>query len=73
MQNVPLAKQELPGFTISPIDVECGTAKFDVLLSLQETADALHGYLEYNTDLFEASTIERMMGHFRATAGSSCH
>src|SRR3989440_2309386 len=65
MQNGPLAKQELPGFTISPIDVECGTAKFDVLLRLQETADALHGYLEYNTDLFEASTIERMMGHFR--------
>ncbi|TMD63194.1 MAG: amino acid adenylation domain-containing protein, partial [Chloroflexi bacterium] len=65
MQNVPLAQQELPGFTISPIDVECGTAKFDVLLRLQETADALHGYLEYNTDLFEASTIERMMGHFR--------
>lgn len=65
LQNVPLAAQELPGFTISPVEVECGTAKFDVMLCLQETGDGLRACLEYNSDLFEANTIGRMLGHFR--------
>lgn len=65
LQNVPLAAQELPGFTISPVEVECGTAKFDVMLCLQETSNGLRACLEYNSDLFEASTIGRMLGHFR--------
>ncbi len=64
LQNVPLATQELPGFMISPLEVERGTAKFDVSLTLQETEQGLSGYLEYNTDLFDADTIERMLGHF---------
>ncbi|MDR3635926.1 MAG: amino acid adenylation domain-containing protein [Isosphaeraceae bacterium] len=43
-----------------------GTAKFDLTLAVEEVGDALIGSLEYNTDLFDGPTIERMLGHFRA-------
>ena len=36
-------------------------AKFDLSLALARAAVALHGALEYNTDLFDAATIERML------------
>jgi amino acid adenylation domain-containing protein len=49
----------------SPYSVSRMTAKFDLTLNLQETADGIQGVLEYSTDLFEASTIERMVGHFQ--------
>ncbi|MET8122930.1 amino acid adenylation domain-containing protein [Micromonospora sp. NPDC005291] len=41
-----------------------GVAKFDVGLSLQETADALRYTFEYSTDLFHAPTIAAMARHF---------
>ena len=40
-------------------DVDNGTAKFDLTLSLSETATGLEGWLEYNADLFDAATAER--------------
>ena len=41
------------------------TAKFDLLLDIQETAQGFSASFEYNTDLFEASTIARMADHFQ--------
>jgi non-ribosomal peptide synthetase component F len=43
-----------------------GTAKFDLTLSMAESADGLRAVWEYNTDLFEAATIRRLAGHFQA-------
>ncbi|HLH61200.1 MAG TPA: amino acid adenylation domain-containing protein [Ktedonobacteraceae bacterium] len=65
LQNMPLAEQELAGLTISQVAIENNTAKFDLSLCLQETPEGLTGFIEYNTDLFETSTIERMAGHFQ--------
>jgi amino acid adenylation domain-containing protein len=39
------------------------TAKFDLTLEFHETSDGLKGAVEYATDLFDASTIERFVGH----------
>jgi amino acid adenylation domain-containing protein len=55
----------LQGFQSEPMDVDCGTAKFDLTLSLAERGDQLAGFFEYSTDLFDHSTIERMAGHFQ--------
>ncbi|NJK54360.1 MAG: hypothetical protein HC936_19195 [Leptolyngbyaceae cyanobacterium SU_3_3] len=41
-----------------------GTAKFDLLLQLAEVPNGVMGCVEYNSDLFDADTIERLMGHF---------
>ena len=66
LQNVPSAELELDGVKLNRIDVDAGRAQFDLTLSLSETDDgAITGSLNYNTDLFYASTIERMQEHFR--------
>jgi len=44
--------------------VSSETAKFDLAMELMETPVGLQGVVEYNTDLFEAATIERMIGHY---------
>jgi aspartate racemase len=43
---------------------ESETAKFDITLSILETGNGLAGAIEYRTDLFKRSRIERMAGHF---------
>src|SRR5581483_2236450 len=42
-----------------------GTAKFDLNLILVDMQDGLAGNLQYSTDVFEAATIERMLGHLQ--------
>jgi amino acid adenylation domain-containing protein len=64
LQNVPASELELPGLTLTPLAVDSGTAKFDLTLSLDETERGLVGIWEYNTDLFDTSTIARLTGHF---------
>ena len=64
LQNTPSQTLELPGLTLQPIRTETGTAKFDLWLSIAEGDDQLFCTLEYNTDLFEAATTARLIGHF---------
>ena len=64
-QNCPCQFLTLPGLTSKVIEVDSGTSKFDLTLSLMEATDNITGYFEYSTDLFDHSTIERMTGHFR--------
>ncbi|MHC5744030.1 MAG: non-ribosomal peptide synthetase [Nostoc sp.] len=65
LQNAPISQQlELTGLTVSPLVVKSTTTKFDLTLAMENTATGLVGVWEYNTDLFDASTIERMTGHF---------
>src|SRR5262249_20196900 len=65
LQNVPRSALELPGLTVSPVRVDRDMAKFDLTLALVEGTDGLRGTVEYNTDLFDAATIIRMLGHFQ--------
>jgi len=64
-QNTLSQPWELPGLTITPLEVHSGTSKFDLTLALQETSEGIKGGIEYNTDLFKAETITRMLGHFQ--------
>lgn len=65
LQNEPLRPLELAGLKISPLPVHTGTAKFDLMLSLEESDTGLGGFIEYDTDLFDATTIERLIGHYQ--------
>ncbi|MEH2411060.1 amino acid adenylation domain-containing protein [Nostoc sp.] len=65
LQNAPMSALELPGLSLSPLKSNSGTAKFDMTLDMTETAQGLVGILEYDTDLFESSTISRMAGHLQ--------
>ncbi|MEC4812262.1 MAG: amino acid adenylation domain-containing protein [Scytonema sp. PMC 1069.18] len=65
LQNAPMGKLELPGLTLTPLELESVTAKFDLTLSMTETETGLEGKWEYKTDLFEAATVTRMAEHFQ--------
>ena len=66
LQNAPLPELKLPGMALRLFDAEDNvTAKFDLSVAFQETADGLTGTFEYNTDLFEPATIARMAEHLR--------
>jgi amino acid adenylation domain-containing protein/non-ribosomal peptide synthase protein (TIGR01720 family) len=62
-QNYPMERRELPGYSLSLMRADSGTAKFDLVLFLDDVGDGLRAKLEYNTDLFEAPTVRRMLGH----------
>ncbi|HEX6291081.1 MAG TPA: amino acid adenylation domain-containing protein [Herpetosiphonaceae bacterium] len=64
LQNTPAPQVDLPDLSVRLIDVDSGTAKFDLWLSIHESGSELLGALEYNTDLFERGSIQRLVGHF---------
>ncbi|HEV7506854.1 MAG TPA: non-ribosomal peptide synthase/polyketide synthase [Thermoanaerobaculia bacterium] len=66
MQNVPQASAELPGLSLQPMEAERGAAMFELVLSLRDAGRGFGGTLEYDADLFEATTIERLAGHWTA-------
>lgn len=64
LQNSPRAAADLHNLNVRRIPTEVRTAKFDLTLLLSDTANGLSGWFEYNADLFEATTIERLANHF---------
>ncbi len=46
-------------------EVERGTSKFDLALFVYEKPEGLSCLIEYDTDLFSADTIRRMLQHFQ--------
>jgi amino acid adenylation domain-containing protein len=52
------------GWSLLPVQVEMQSARSDLSLIMTEYPEGLHSSLEYRTDLFDAATIERMVGHW---------
>ncbi len=65
LQNVPMRAVELPGLSLNPVIAEGGTTHFDLTLHIVDSEQGLLATVAYNTDLFDADTITRMLGHFQ--------
>ncbi|MFY9559984.1 MAG: amino acid adenylation domain-containing protein [Terriglobales bacterium] len=65
LQNTPARNLQIAGATTREVKIDNGTAKFDLTLSLEDSGPQLTGWMEYNTDLFEAGTIRRMLVHYQ--------
>ncbi|GHO51755.1 hypothetical protein KSB_02300 [Ktedonobacter robiniae] len=52
-------------WTLTRMAVGTGGSKFDISLELDDHPDGLIGHLEYSKDIFDATTIERMAGHWQ--------
>ncbi len=65
LHKAPLENLRLGDLKLSLLDIETGTAKFDLMLMMEEGVGRLGGLLEYNTDLFDETTIKRMARHFQ--------
>jgi amino acid adenylation domain-containing protein len=65
-QNTPQTTLELPGLKRVRAETSSHvTAKFDLSLSLREVNEKIEGTVEYATALFDRSTVERYVGHWR--------
>ncbi|HFQ93464.1 MAG TPA: amino acid adenylation domain-containing protein, partial [Anaerolineae bacterium] len=64
--NTPMTSLTLPGLTLTPLETDTRAATFDLTLAMNESPEGLQGSLEYNTDLFDPETMERLIGHFQA-------
>ncbi|MDC9594349.1 non-ribosomal peptide synthetase, partial [Xenorhabdus sp. IM139775] len=65
LNNTPPKTLTLPDLQLTPIELVRHSAHFDMTLSLTETESGLLGELEYVVDLFDAATIERMIGYLK--------
>ncbi|HEX8087211.1 MAG TPA: amino acid adenylation domain-containing protein, partial [Blastocatellia bacterium] len=65
MINTPAERLELPRLTISEYGLGLETEKFDLTMGMIEHEGGLFASLGYDTDLFDATTITRMLNHFR--------
>jgi amino acid adenylation domain-containing protein/non-ribosomal peptide synthase protein (TIGR01720 family) len=64
MQNISEQAILLPELKISTLDMDTKISMFDITLVISEMEDGFFAGVEYNVDLFERTSIERMMNHF---------
>jgi natural product biosynthesis luciferase-like monooxygenase protein len=65
LQNAPAAPLRLSGLQVRVEPIYTGTAKTDLSIWASEEPAGLSITAEYNTDLFNADTVQRLLGHFR--------
>ncbi|MFP2903404.1 condensation domain-containing protein, partial [Corallococcus sp. 4LFB] len=63
LQNAPTEALRLAGLSFQTVPVDTRSSKFDLTLTLVESPQGFVGALTYATDLFDASTVQRMVGH----------
>ncbi|TWP53632.1 amino acid adenylation domain-containing protein [Lentzea tibetensis] len=63
LQNAGNRLPELGGLAVSELTLPITKASFDIGFEFEEHDDGLRGLVDYNTDLFDADTIDRMIGH----------
>src|SRR3546814_3289731 len=59
LQNTPFAGLGSRRLRVEPVEIETGTAKYDLLMTLSEHAE-ITGTLEFSTDLFEDRKSTRL-------------
>jgi amino acid adenylation domain-containing protein len=65
LQNTPKQVVRLPGLVIEEMELDSRLAKFDLTLEIVEQDEGLYCQLEYSSDLFVRSTIQKMALHFQ--------
>ncbi len=64
LQSAVTENFKLGDIPLTPVEVSQPTAKFDLTLLVEERDNELTARIEYNADLFDASTIARLAGHW---------
>lgn len=73
MENNEETTAELADLVLSPIEIPRTISKFDLSFYFSETTDGLHVLLEYNTDLFDAFRMEKMLLHLQEICRQVIH
>jgi len=64
LQGQPSHSLQLPGIMAEQIQIDNGTAKFDMTLVIFEGRRGFTAAIEHNRDLFEPATVRRMLRHY---------
>jgi len=67
----PEEELRLPGLVLRSFAVTERMAKFDLHVSLVEGRHGLDAVVELNRDLFDATTVRRLLGHYRSLVGAA--
>ncbi|MBT2369810.1 amino acid adenylation domain-containing protein [Streptomyces sp. ISL-10] len=67
LDETPDTAPGLAGLDTEPIDFSSRATKYDLMISVHDTGSAVRALVEYPTDLFDASTVDRLLGHFLTT------
>ncbi|MBV7698589.1 non-ribosomal peptide synthetase [Streptomyces sp. TRM70350] len=67
LDETPDTAPGLAGLATEPIDFSSRAAKYDLMISVHDTGSAVRALVEYPTDLFDATTVDRLLGHFLTT------
>ncbi|MCO6701889.1 amino acid adenylation domain-containing protein [Streptomyces sp. CHA1] len=70
LQNTPQRRAELDGLRIEEFALPSSSTAFDLTVQFEEVDGALVGGIQYNTDLFDATTVQRMAGRLRTLLDS---
>lgn len=65
LDDAPLPTLRADGLEMRAVELERDTALYDLALELVDGPEGITGSLTYVTDLFDADTISRMLGHFQ--------
>ncbi|MFF4604360.1 amino acid adenylation domain-containing protein [Streptomyces sp. NPDC001339] len=58
------AAPALAGVRTEQLDFSSRATKYDLMVSVHDTGTSLRALVEYPTDLFDAATVDRLLGHF---------
>jgi non-ribosomal peptide synthetase component F/acyl carrier protein len=64
LDNTPRQSLDVSGLTLTTLPIESEATRFNLVIALTETEEGLFGSFQYNTDIFNASTIARMLRHY---------
>ncbi|MGH9765788.1 MAG: non-ribosomal peptide synthetase, partial [Blastocatellia bacterium] len=65
LQNAPAEELNLDGLVLSPQSFKVSTTRFDMEFHLWQHPGGLRGFVIFALDLFDSTTIARMISHFR--------
>lgn len=64
LQSISLTGFDMGGLKCQMMELPVTAARFDLTVDVFDLDLGLRVYFEYNTDLFDAVTMERMLGHY---------
>ncbi|MCP4661239.1 MAG: amino acid adenylation domain-containing protein, partial [bacterium] len=65
LQTAPVESVRMPELSFRPVGTEAQASQFDLSFNIVEQADGLRAAVQYDSDLFDPTTIRRLLGQFR--------
>jgi amino acid adenylation domain-containing protein len=69
LQKGSAAGLQLADLSVTPLPLDVVASKFDLLASFADTGEEITASFQYNTDLFDSSTVRRILGHLKVLLG----